>query len=73
MVNKGAFTLGVRDFSIESPKTTLVIYDLLTPTYYHEHFMLSYRSLNIKAIYHLFNIGCHLGCHLDFSFDIDLT
>jgi hypothetical protein len=39
LLNKSAFTLGVRDFSVESPNIMLVIYKL-KPTY-HEDFMLS--------------------------------
>jgi hypothetical protein len=42
---KSAFTLDVRDSSVESPNTMLHLG--LTPAY-HEHFMLSINSLTIK-------------------------
>ncbi len=43
---KGAFTLGVKDSSIKSPNTKLVIQNL-NPIY-HADFMLSQHSLNIN-------------------------
>ncbi len=43
---KGAFTIGVKDSSIKSPNTKLAIQNL-NPIY-HENFMLSQHSINIK-------------------------
>jgi hypothetical protein len=46
-MSKGAFTHGVKDSSIKSPKTKLNIH-LGTKPIYHKDFMLSEHSLNIK-------------------------
>ncbi len=56
---KGAFTLSVRDSSVESPNTHASHLEL-TPTY-HEHFMV---NIHLTLNYRPFNIGCHLDFHL---------
>jgi hypothetical protein len=61
-VCKGAFTLGVRDLSVESPNTMLVITNLHLLTIN----ILCYTNIHLTLSYCPFNIGCHLGCHLDF-------
>ncbi len=56
------FTIGVRDSSVESLNTILVIEDLNLLIVK----ILCYTNIYLTLSYHPFNIGCHLGCHLDF-------
>jgi hypothetical protein len=58
----GASTLGVRDSSVEFPKTMLVIEDLNLLTMK----LLCEVNIHLTLSYWPFNNGCHLGCHLDF-------
>jgi hypothetical protein len=59
---KAAFALGVRDSSVKSLNIMLVIWDLILLTMK----ILRSATIHLTLNYHLFNIVCHLGCHLDF-------
>jgi hypothetical protein len=56
------FTIGVRDSSVESLNTILVIENLNLLIVK----ILCYTNIYLALSYQPFNIGCHLGCHLDF-------
>jgi hypothetical protein len=60
LASKGAFTLGVKDSSIKSPNTKLVISNLNLFTTK----ILCQVNIHLILNNHPFNIGCHLNFHL---------